>query len=92
MHVQIWILIIMMQGNTIKLLKRIDDLPGWRRKPRIHWYSLQLARADINACTFLDVPEIDGIEGAALVGNHWWFHVAEESPLSGSEEGVGFDV
>ncbi|KAK1089810.1 hypothetical protein LTR48_009546, partial [Friedmanniomyces endolithicus] len=41
---------------------------------------------------FLDVPEIHGVDSAALVRDDRWFHVAEESPGGGAEEGVGFDV
>jgi hypothetical protein len=27
-----------------------------------------------------------------LVRNHWWFHMANKSPLRLPEEGVSFDV
>ncbi len=41
---------------------------------------------------FLDIPEIDSVNSAALVRYYGWFHVAEERPGGGAEESVGFDV
>ena len=46
----------------------------------------------IDAPALFDVSEVDGIEGAALMRDHGRFHVAEQGPLGGAEEGVGFDV
>jgi len=41
---------------------------------------------------FLDVAEIDGVDGAAGVRDHGGFHVAEQRPLRRAEKGVGFYV
>lgn len=82
----------MMQCHAIELLKGVHNLPGRRRKPRIHRYAFQFAGADIDASALLDVTEVDGVEGSALVGDHGWFHVAEKSPLSGLEERLGLDI
>ena len=46
----------------------------------------------VDTAALLDVAEIDRVDGAALVGHHGRFHVAQERPLGVAEERVGFDV
>ena len=41
---------------------------------------------------FLDIAEVDRVDGAAGVRDHGGFHVAQEGPLRGAEEGVGFHI
>lgn len=48
--------------------------------------------ANVHAFALLDVPKVDGINATALVGDDGWFHVADQGPLRGAEEGVGLDV
>ena len=95
MHDQMLLLVVMMQRHTVELEKRIRNLPSWRRHSTIKRYALQFRRrrrTDIDAGTIFDVSEIDRVDGPALVWDHGWFHVSEESPGDGFEEGVVLDV
>lgn len=94
-------LLIMMQRNAIKLLKRIHDILARRRQSGIKGHALRqpiraqrilIASCDIDALGFLDVAEVDGVDRAPLVRDHGGLHVTDKSPLRGAEEGVGFDV
>ena len=51
-----------------------------------------LRLAQIHALRFLDVAEVNGVNAAALIGHDGRFHVAEEGPGGGAEEGVRFYV
>ncbi len=85
---------IMMQRNTIELLKRIRNLRPWSRQAGVQGNALDVSRTgtDIHARALLDVAEIDGVRGAALMRDHGRLHVPEESPLGGAEERVRLHV
>lgn len=97
-------LAIMMQRDAIKLFKRIHQLDSRSRQARIQqhaWHGPDAQKAtsalrspisNFHAGALLDVSEIDRVDGAAGVGDHGRFHVAQERPLGGAEEGVGFYV
>lgn len=86
------LLSIMMQGDTVEFLKRIHQFATWRSKSRVERDAFHPAGAHINACALLDIAEVDRVDGAALVWDHGWLHMPEESPLRGAEERVRFDV
>lgn len=85
---------IMMQRNTVKLLKRIRNLRPGGRQAGVQGDALDVSRtgADIHARALLDVTEIDGVRSTALMRDHGRLHVSEESPLGGAKEGVRFHV
>lgn len=93
---------IMMQRNTIELLKRIRNLTPRRRQATIQRHALHLARRDcetlvlalskIHTVALLHVSKVDCVNATALVGDDGRLGVAEQSPRGGAEEGVCFDV
>lgn len=85
----------MMKGDTVELLKRIGYLAIWRRKSRIHRYTLHLGRAgstDIDTRALLNIAEVESIRTTALVRDHWRLHMPDKRPLRLPEEGMGLDV
>jgi hypothetical protein len=83
---------LMMQRNRIELLKRIRNLTPRRIQARIQGHALHLRRrhlpalilahnnipvAEVDGLRFLDIPEINRVDAAALVGNYGRFGVPE---------------
>jgi hypothetical protein len=90
------ILPIVMQRDTVELFEWINKLSARCREITVKRNAFQYAdatsTANINALALLDISEIDRVNAAALVWDHRWLHVTDESPLSSTEKGVALDV
>ncbi len=92
----VMLLPVVMQCDAVELFKWIDKLRAWCRKITVKRNAFEYANAtstaDINALALFDVPEIDRVNAAALVRDHRWLHVTDESPLSSTEEWMALYV
>lgn len=90
--VMMMILTLMMQCDTVEVNERICYLTTWCGEARVHWNTLQSAGTNIDACTLLQIAEIDRIEGPPLVRYHRWLHVSQQRPGDRFEERVIFNI
>lgn len=87
--------IVVVECNAVEFKERICSLVAWSCQSAIQWNTTAIHRpssADINALTLLDVPKIDRIDSMALVRDNRRLHMANQGPLSCTEEGVSLDV
>jgi len=86
--------IIVIQCYTIEFEERILHLVCWCRHTRVERYSFQNFRvvAEVNTATLFNTPEIDSVDCSALMWDHWWLHVSEQSPGDWFEENMTLDV
>lgn len=100
--VNVVVVTIMMQGDTVELFEWIEYLASRCGEPRIKGHTLHFARADtetlvdsstalraqIDAVALLDVTKVDRVDAAALIRDDWWLGMAQECPRRCPEEGV----
>lgn len=87
--------IVVVECNAVELKEWVCSLVAWSCQSTIQWNTSDVHRpssADINTLALLDIPEIDRVNPMALVRDNRRLHMANQGPLSGSEEGVGLDV
>lgn len=79
---------IVIQRDTVELEERILQLASRRCHSRVKWYTLEQFSCvpQVNATAFFDVAEVDCVYSSALVWDHWWFHVSQQSPSNWFEE------
>ena len=83
---------LVVQRYAVELQERICDLVSGRREAAIQRNTLHLGTGDVHAVGFLDVAEVGRFVALGLVGDDGRLHVPDQGPLSGTEEGVAFDV
>lgn len=87
--------IVVVECNAVELKEWVCGLVAWSCQSTVQWNTSDVHRpssTDINALALFDVPEIDRVDSMALVGDNWRLHMANQGPLSCTEEGVGLDV
>lgn len=100
------VLPVVMQRDTVELLKRIRNFRPRSGQATVERHALDVAHgtpaaavpvrrsgtANVDARALFDVAEVDRVRGAALVRDHRRLHVSQQSPLRGAEESMVLDV
>lgn len=87
--------VVVVECNAVEFKERVCGLVAWSCQSAIQWNTSSIHRpgsADINALALLDVPKIDRINSLALIRDNRWLHMANQSPLRCTEEGVSLNV
>lgn len=91
-NAMVHVVAVMVERDTVELLERICDLAHGCCQTRIQWDTLGFCSTNIHALTLFDIPEVRCLDTTALVGNHWWLHVAKKCPLRCTEERMCFHI
>lgn len=83
---------VVMQRDAVEFAKRVAHFISWSRQPAVQWHALDSRSADIHTFALLDIPEVDRVDALGGVGYNGGFHVTDQSPLRGAEEGMRLDV
>lgn len=86
------IIAVMMQRNAVELLEGVCNFTHGSSEAGIQRDALSFRRTDIDALTFFHIPEVGSFDAAALVRDHGRLHMAQQRPLSCTEERMGFYV
>lgn len=85
-----------MKSHAVELFKRVGNFAVRCGQSRVHWDPLHLGgragATNIHTGTFLDVAEVDGVDTATLVWDHWRLHMANECPLRLAEKWMCLDI
>lgn len=83
---------VVVEGDTVELLKRIRNLAHWSCEARVQRYTLDLRRSNVDTLALFYVPEVGRLNAVALVRNDGRFRVAEQRPLCSAEERCSLDI
>lgn len=88
----VMVVAVVVQRDAVEVDKWIPNLDAGRVQATVKGHALEPGAADVDALALLDVAEVDRVDPAAGMGHNGRLHVANESPLSGAEKGMGLDV
>ena len=75
--VVVMVVAIVVECDTVKFFKWIDNLTHWCRETRVQWYTLGPCGSDVYALTLLDIAEVGRLHALALMRDNGWFHVSK---------------